>query len=76
MHGKEFMAMARAVELPMPTPTRELPEGAPERERPLVPDTVLKALVAELEQTVTRREQAPERRAAPAAQERARYNHD
>jgi hypothetical protein len=68
--------MARAVELPMRAPARELSESAPERERPLVPDTVLKALVAELEQTVTRREPAPERRGAPAGQERARYNHD
>jgi hypothetical protein len=68
--------MARAVELPMRTPTRERSESAPERERPLVPDTVLKALVAELEQTVTRRESVPERRSAPAGQERARYNHD
>jgi hypothetical protein len=66
--------MARAVELPMRSPTRELPEGAPESERPLVPDAVLKALVAELEHTVTRRE--PERRSAPSERERARYNHD
>lgn len=70
--------MARAVDLPLPLPRQEpmkMEEG-PVRPSVAVPDTVLKAVMDELERSVTRRERDPERRAAPATQERARYNHD
>jgi hypothetical protein len=58
----------------MPTLNREQPVAAPERE--LVPDSVLKALVQELEHRVAERDLAPERRSEPAREERTRYNHD
>jgi hypothetical protein len=66
--------MARAVDLPLPLPQAQREDEGPVRPSVTVPDTVLKAVVEELERSVSRRE--PERRAAPAAQERARYNHD
>jgi len=70
--------MARAVDLPLPLPQarREQMEEGPVRPSVSVPDTVLKAVMEELERSVTRRERDPERRPAPASQERARYNHD
>jgi hypothetical protein len=68
------MTMARAVELPLPLPTAQRLEDGPVRPDVAVPDTVLKAVVEELERSSTRRERETERR--PATQERARYNFD
>jgi hypothetical protein len=72
--------MARAVQLPRPLPTREREDG-PARDRELVPDSVLKALVKELEETVTERERPPARKPAPRPMpspepERVRYRYD
>jgi hypothetical protein len=67
--------MARAVTLPLPLAQREREEEGPVRPSVTVPDTVLKAVMEEMERSVTRRERDPERRPAPT-QERARYNHD
>jgi len=72
--------MARAVQLPRPLPTRER-EDAPARDRELVPDSVLKALVKELEEAVTERERRSVRDPAPhptpsPGPERVRYRYD
>lgn len=65
--------MARAVDLPLPLPQRQREDEGSVRPSVTVPDTVLKAVMEELERSVTRRD--PERRPA-ASQERARFNHD
>jgi hypothetical protein len=72
--------MARAVQLPRPLPTRER-EQTPARDPELVPDSVLRALVKELEEPVTERERKPVRDPAPRPMpaphpERARYRYD
>ena len=80
--------MARAVQLPRPLPAREH-EAAPSRprvdqptrDRELVPDSVLRALVKELEESVDERERRlgrnPEPRSIPSPDpERARYRYD
>jgi hypothetical protein len=73
--GERSVSMARTVTLPLPLPQREREEEGPVRPSVAVPDTVLKAVMEEMERTVSRREREPERRPAPT-QERARYNYD
>jgi hypothetical protein len=73
--------MARAVQLPRPLPTRR-PEEAPARDRDLIPDSVLRALVKELEEpAVTERPESfvrdPDRRPLPDIEsQRVRYHYD
>jgi hypothetical protein len=72
--------MARAVQLPRPLPSRER-EETPARDRELVPDNVLRALVKELEAAVVEPERKPTRSPVPHPEpfpqpERARYRYD
>lgn len=68
--------MARAVQLPRPLPTRER-EETPARDRELVPDSVLRALMKELEAAATEPERKPARPPLPSpGPARARYRYD